>query len=274
MDFDAIGVANIRNAKYHITRETNSLFGRLEYQPAPEHRFTLTSLYTEFLDHDQHFHGHTVYGEINRVPMFFWGPSYVPAGVRIPATVQNLDFMPTILELAGLSAPAAVQGQSLRPWFDAKGQEAAAAAKGWKRGPAITEKALVEAREPGGWASYYIVSDGWKLIHNVYDVKPPAGGAPTGGSPPAGAPQFGGPGGGPPPVRRPRPPEYELFDHAKDPLNLTNVAAEHPEKVEELAAELQRWLRMATSKKLASDADTAANASPEELERLRALGYL
>ena len=57
---------------------------------------------TEFLDHGQHFHGHTVYGELNRVPMFFWGPSYVPAGVRIPTTVQNLDFMPTVLDLAGL----------------------------------------------------------------------------------------------------------------------------------------------------------------------------
>ena len=39
---------------------------------------------TEFLDHGKHFHGHTVYGELNRVPMFFWGPSYVPAGRAHP----------------------------------------------------------------------------------------------------------------------------------------------------------------------------------------------
>jgi hypothetical protein len=70
--------------------------------------------------------------------------------------------------------------------------ESAAAAKGWKRAPAITEKALVVAREPGGWASYSIVSEGWKLIHNVFDASPPPG-APMGG-PPAGAPPFGAPG--------------------------------------------------------------------------------
>ena len=98
---------------------------------------------TEFLDHGNHFHGHTVYGELNRVPMFFWGPSYVPAGVRIPTTVQNLDFMPTVLDLAGLEIPEAAQGQSLRPWFDAKGEESGAAAKGWKRAPAITEEGYV-----------------------------------------------------------------------------------------------------------------------------------
>ena len=95
---------------------------------------------TEFLDHGQHFHGHTVYGELNRIPMFFWGPEFVPAGVRIPTTVQNLDFMPTVLELAGLPSPEAAQGQSLVPWFEAGGEEAKAAGKGWRRAPAITEK--------------------------------------------------------------------------------------------------------------------------------------
>ena len=181
---------------------------------------------TEFLDHGQHFHGHTVYGELNRVPMFFWGPSYVPAGVHIPITVQNLDFMPTVLDLAGLELPETAQGQSLRPWFDAKGQESDAAAKGWKRAPAITEKAYVAAREPGGYASYSIVSDGWKLIHNVHEppagaaaANPLPGGGPPGG-PPGGAPFGGPPGRGPMPTPAPPPAEYELFDHAKDPLNL------------------------------------------------------
>jgi arylsulfatase A-like enzyme len=227
---------------------------------------------TEFLDHGGHFHGHTVYGELNRVPMFFWGPSYVPAGVRIPATVQNLDFMPTLLELAGLERPAAAQGQSLVPWFAAGGAEAKAAASGWRRTPAITEKPFVGLREPGGHASYSIVKDGWKLVHNLPpEPLPPAVMAAMGAGGP-GAPPASGPPGGMLPA--PDAPEYELFDHAKDPLNLTDVAAQHPEKVKELAAELERWRQMATSKKLASDADTAASASPEELERLRALGYL
>jgi arylsulfatase A-like enzyme len=234
---------------------------------------------TEFLDHGGHFHGHTVYGELNRVPMFFWGSSYVPAGVRIPATVQNLDFMPTLLDLAGLDPPEAAQGQSLVPWFDAGGAESKAATGGWRRVPAITEKPFVALREPGGHASYSIVKDGWKLVHNQPPEPPSpamlaamgAGGPGGPGGPPSGMPPSA-----PPAMALPAPaaPEYELFDHVKDPLNLTNVAAEHPDRVKELAAELERWRQMATAKKLASDADTAASASPEELERLRALGYL
>ena len=109
--------------------------------------------------------------------------------------------------------------------------------------PAITEKAFVAAREQdGGYASYSIIDEGWKLIHNI---------DPTPGVP-----------------------ELELYDHVKDPLNLTNVAAEHPDKVKELAEQLERWRQMAESQRLESDADMAAQASPEELERLRALGYL
>jgi arylsulfatase A-like enzyme len=198
---------------------------------------------TEFLEHGQHFHGHSVYGELNRVPMIFWGPAFVPPGVHIPATVQNLDFMPTVLDLAGLAVPAAAQGQSLRPWFDAGGEESKAAAKGWRRAPAITEKAFVAAREAlGGYASYSIVSNGWKLIENV--------GAPAGV------------------------PEFELYEHGKDPINLRNVAAEHPEEVKRLAAELERWREKAEAERLKGDLETASQASPEELERLRALGYL
>jgi arylsulfatase A-like enzyme len=212
-----------------------------------------------------------VYGELNRIPMFFWGPTYVPAGVRIPATVQNIDFMPTLLDLAGLERPEAAQGQSLVPWFAAGGAESKAAAGGWRPVPAITEKEFVALRERGGHASYSIIKDGWKLVHNLPPPPMPAG---FGGGGPGGP--GGPPPGAPPAMALPAPaaPEYELFDHVKDPLNHTDLAAEHPDRVKELAAELERWRQMATSKKLASDADTAASASPEELERLRALGYL
>jgi TonB-dependent receptor len=50
--YDSVGVTDVRNAKYVIERETNSLSGKFEFQPAPGHRLTLSSLYTEFLDHE------------------------------------------------------------------------------------------------------------------------------------------------------------------------------------------------------------------------------
>src|SRR3546814_17608490 len=51
--YDATGLNNLRNAKYIIEREINSLSGKLEFYPADGHRITATSLYTEFLDHEQ-----------------------------------------------------------------------------------------------------------------------------------------------------------------------------------------------------------------------------
>ena len=121
--------------------------------------------------------------------------------------------------------------------------EAKAAAGGWRRVPAITEKPFVPLREPGGYASYSIVKDNWKLVHNLAPEPLPPG--------------------APPMMALPAPPapEYELFDHAADPLDTKNVAGEHPEVVEELAAELERWRQMATSKKLASE--NAPVSAPE-----------
>lgn len=66
--------------------------------------------------------------------------------------------------------------------------------------------------------------------------------------------------------------EIELYDHVQDPLNLVDVADEHPDVVSELLPELDRWYQRATLAKV--EPDSAADMSPEELERLRALGYV
>jgi len=109
---------------------------------------------TEFLEHDKHFHGHTVYGEANRVPMLMWGPSYVAAGQRIDTTVQTIDLMPTMLELSGLPVPAAAQGASLVSVLES------GSSVNWNR-PAITELPPNMRGIPGRTS---LISDGWKLI--------------------------------------------------------------------------------------------------------------
>jgi TonB-dependent receptor len=48
--FDAVGMSQVRFAKYELTRETNALFGRLEYRFNPDHQIRFTGLYSEFLD--------------------------------------------------------------------------------------------------------------------------------------------------------------------------------------------------------------------------------
>jgi arylsulfatase A-like enzyme len=190
----------------------------------------------EFLEHGRTFHNQSIYGELTNVPLFFWWPGGVPAGRRAAETVELIDVMPTLLELSGLSAPKGIQGASLVPLMSD------GAHPGWPR-PAITEAAgrpdpSVSTTEE----SYAISLDGWKLAHHV--------------------------------ARTPDRPEFQLFDRRKDPLDATDVAAQHPEIVAKLSRELQAWHRMALSARLKPDSALATTVSGEELERLRALGYV
>ena len=86
-----------------------------------------------------------------------------------------------------------------------------------------------------------MVEDGWKLIHNVHQA--------------------------------PDVPEFELFDHAEDPFNLTDVAADHSDIVARLSQTLETWKAMALAAKPDAEQDTQG-LSQEELERLRSLGYI
>ena len=189
----------------------------------------------EFLDHGMHFAGNSVYGDMTNVPLVLWGPGRVPTGKIVEETVQSIDLAPTLLELSGLAVPQTMQGQSLLPLLQDEGR--------WRRRPAVSERNRSEAfRDPRTANSTAIVWEGWKLIRN-----------------------------------RERPedrPEFELFDHRKDPLSLANVAEEHPERVEELSKLLESWRLWVADRRLPSDAELTRGISGEELERLRSLGYV
>jgi len=147
-----------------------------------------------------------------------------------------------LLALSGLAAPAGIQGQSLLPYLRDTGTAGTVQASAAR--PAITEKAVVTevgAPPPRDTASVAIVDGEWKLVHHMVR---PAGG-----------------------------PEYQLFEHRTDPLDLRDVAAAHPEIVARLARDLAAWKRTAEAARLAPE-EAAKNLSREELERLRALGYV
>lgn len=108
---------------------------------------------TEFLEHGRHFHGHSTYGDLNRVPMLLWGPGFVPARGTVEATVQTIDLMPTMLELARLPVPETLQGRSLVPLFSNDGRLPSR--------PAITEA------EDEGITMTSLIADGWKLVRIV-----------------------------------------------------------------------------------------------------------
>jgi hypothetical protein len=69
-------------------------------------------------------------------------------------------------------------------------------------------------------------------------------------------------------------PEFELYDVAKDPLNQTDLAAHHPDVVARLTKALEGWHQMASAARLKPDAEATKNLTPEQLQRLRSLGYV
>jgi len=66
-----------------------------------------------FREHGYRHHGKNVYDEEIHVPLLFWGPGIVPR--RITTPVSLIDLLPTALDVAGLSPPEALCGESLRP---------------------------------------------------------------------------------------------------------------------------------------------------------------
>jgi arylsulfatase A-like enzyme len=131
----------------------------------------------------------------------------------------------------------------MRPLLAGPGSNAMSPGSGWKKRPVIAEK-QPSGREshPSMSESYAIMDGDWKLIRNV--------------------------------VRPPDKPEFELFEFYKDPLDQKNLAAAHPDVVERLTKALDGFRQMARAARLKPDAESTKGMSKEQLEQLRALGYV
>ena len=190
----------------------------------------------ELLDHGRYGHGHSAYGELLNVPLLVWWPGVVPEETVIEETVESIDLMPTLLDLSGIATPGGAQGQSLVPFLASPD---APSSFGWEPRGAFSEKTF------GGIGAEYassLVLDGWKLIHNSEPLKGR--------------------------------PEYELYDHRTDPLNLHDVAGDHPDIVERLGKELTLRRERAVAARVPPDGAPAESISSEDVRRLRALGYI
>jgi arylsulfatase A-like enzyme len=69
----------------------------------------------EFGEHGEYGHGHTVYQELNWVPLIIVGPQVTEPGRVVETPVPLLDIMPTLLDMADAPLPDPVRGQSLLP---------------------------------------------------------------------------------------------------------------------------------------------------------------
>ncbi len=107
----------------------------------------------EFWEHGRYEHGHTLYDEVLRVPLFFKLPG-ADARAQVDAPVSTQALVPTVLDVLGLAyQPERLSSRSLTPWW---------------RAPA---SAQVEPLFAAG--TYYfgekrgVVFDGHKLVHEL-----------------------------------------------------------------------------------------------------------
>ena len=151
----------------------------------------------ELYDHNRYlYHACSVYQTTLHVPLGFSAPGLLPAGGRVPQTVELVDVLPTALALLGVAPPAEQHGRSLVPYLERPGE-------GGGGKPAFSEY--------GSAPIHTVIQDGWKLVHNPQGIEPvcipdaPPGHYPIG--------------------------KAELYDLSRDPGETTNLAASEPNRV-------------------------------------------
>jgi arylsulfatase A-like enzyme len=155
----------------------------------------------ELYQHNKYlYHSCSVYQTALHVPLGFSAPGLLPAGARVPQTVELIDVLPTLLDLLGIAKPAEQHGRSLVPYLERPGTGGAGK-------PAFSEYGSTRIRT--------VVQGDWKLIQNPDGVSPvcipdaPPGHYPIG--------------------------RAELYDLAKDPGETANLAAAQGARVAELS---------------------------------------
>jgi arylsulfatase A-like enzyme len=105
-----------------------------------------------------------MYEESFRTPMLIKYPKGIRSGTSIEELVMNIDFAPTFLDYAGVEIPKEMQGLSMRPLFETRGER-----------PEWRESVYYHYYEyPHGWHKvkrhYGIRNYRYKLIHFYHDV--------------------------------------------------------------------------------------------------------
>jgi len=179
-------------------------------------------------------HGTSVFGEQTSIPFLIHSPRRDAGRFSLP--VETVDLVPTLLDLLGVPRPAGMQieGRSLVPSMDGLDND-----RPKKRLAFSTTR--IRFRPPGrrynvkkNSAAHMVRSERWKLI--VYEG-----------------------------VHRDF---VELYDLQSDPGETTNVADEYPSQRDALFSAFDTW-----RKKIPID-DPTQNLTLEDIENLRALGYL
>lgn len=102
-------------------------------------------------------HGHSMFQELLRVPLVFFGPG-VEAGLIVASPVPLLDLAPTVLGCLDVAGPDALRGRDQRHLIDGSSRQIDSTVEIYAESPAYG---------PDSWA---VISEGWKLIERVDGV--------------------------------------------------------------------------------------------------------
>jgi arylsulfatase A-like enzyme len=176
---------------------------------------------------------------VSRVPLLFTWPGHIAGGQRFSQPVSMIDVLPTVLDLAGLPQPEILQGQSLAPLL--LGQP------GWHVRPVIFDDFEKNLRTGELQGRIEMIDGRW------------------GASLWIGAPED---------TLNPRPTPLLLFDVWNDPLALKLMNDEHPDMVKTYTELLQKHWEAHRLLAQRFTPGAKVELSPEQLETLRALGYI
>jgi arylsulfatase A-like enzyme len=186
-----------------------------------------------FLERGFEGHARRVYRETTDIPLLISFPFRLEPGIVVDTRTQNVDVMPTLLDLLGLEIPGGLDGRSRLP-------EMLGRADGLD--PSEVEFAISDldrnwSRRGSEPSPTIAVLDGpLRYVRVLEDGQPPT---------------------------------EKLFDATDDPLEMRNLAGERPETVERLRAAADQYYETEPSW---GEAPTR-EISELELNLLRALGY-
>ena len=180
-----------------------------------------------FGEHGEERHGVFLYDETIHVPLLLKLPSGKFAGKRMEQRVALAEVAPSLLEIAGISPPAAMQGRSLLPLIASEKSATGKSEKQQERN-VYSESNYTRTF---GWSGL----SSWRTGKYLY-------------------------------IEAPR---RELYDQSSDPDALSNLAPTGKAVADTLESQLAAF-RQTT----AGVPTEQTKLNPEQVERLRALGYL
>jgi arylsulfatase A-like enzyme/Tfp pilus assembly protein PilF len=201
-----------------------------------------------FGEHGEERHGMFLYDETIHVPLLLKLPANRLAGKRVEDRVALAEVAPTLLEAAGVAAPATMQARSLFPLFEGQPAKNTKAGNDATNDPAKDaaqlqsgDKVKQEERPIYSETNYAHRAFGWSELYSWRTGK----------------------------YLYVQAPKRELYDQSSDPETFKNTASSAKAVADTLDSQLTEF-----REKTSSAQTEATKLDPSQAEKLRALGYL